>query len=221
MTDIERGIFDPLIKLQELWLQENLLRMIPEHIFDNNPNLKILYLDTNGIIAVGPTVFGMINLNEWSLFQTGCVTTETHVFKNPQIKKVLNESSCYKFYDNLMEFKNVVKHLPEENYVDLSPNSKEDKITHNFKILCLTGIILESFASLILLIILIARKLKKYQEEEQVSPTTIRGDQLIYADLDLPRSSSYPTNEAIYANAGCQPRSVTRDDHVIYSDLRM
>lgn len=219
LSELKVGVFDALVQLQVLWLHNNHLTIIPENIFDKNQKLKTLYLDSNRIIAMGSIVFDKLKLKLWSLKVNLCVT---HEKQEKGYKELLRESNCIKFYETLIDFQENLKYASEEleekietfKYEKILPRDKPTKV-NSYKMYILSAVVIELIAIAIILIVLIAKKIKSTQARPKSS-----ADDLVYSELDFPSIPTQSTVQAIgpiYSNVTSQPHS---DTHTIYANIK-
>lgn len=107
LKELQAGIFDPLKKLERLWLQSNRLSVIVEGVFKENAKLKVLYLD-NKILAIGPTVFDNSKaLKDVNVKNGPCADMKS--MDETLFRNTLQKSSCYEIYSSLITYEKGLK----------------------------------------------------------------------------------------------------------------
>jgi len=74
-----------LPKLEELYLNNNLIKEVPNELF-NLPNLKKLELSNNKIEVIPPTIKNLINLEEINLYNNKLKEVSNEIFNLPNLK---------------------------------------------------------------------------------------------------------------------------------------
>jgi hypothetical protein len=95
-------IFDPLTSLTTLALHRNLIEVIEDSIFSKNKKLEFLYLNENKIFAVGPIAINhLTKLKEMSLYGNPCMHPNVTAYTNPQKLGIFSYSgSDYRQWQN-------------------------------------------------------------------------------------------------------------------------